>query len=224
MRTAWGFLALLLLAPTLVAAAEHDMAHMEMDGGYYGKVGIDQAEWRSADLAAWNAQAWFGGDYHKIWLKSEGQRGGGREDARVELLWDRVVSPWWHLQAGVREDWGGGAGRSWAAVGIAGMAPQFLGVEATLYLGDAGRSAARLKLEYEVLLTQRWILQPEAEANLYGRADPERGLESGLAEFEAGLRLRYEIRRRFAPYLGVLYGRRHGVQETRAVAGLRIWF
>jgi copper resistance protein B len=216
--------------PAAAAVAQHDghdrqMPPMDMDGGRFGKVLVDQLEWRGQGESAWNAQAWYGGDYDKLMLKTEGRRGDGRtRDARIEGLWDRIIAPWWSVQAGVRADVGDGPDRTWAAIGLSGLAPQWLAIEATAYVGSQGRTAARLKLEYDVQLTQRLLLQPEAEANLYGKSDPERGLHSGLSEFEAGLRLRYEIRRQFAPYVGVVYGRQHGVDETRAVAGLRVWF
>lgn len=223
-RATW--LLCLLLAPAL-GFAQHSMSEMMQmdDEAHVGKVLIDQLEWREPSSAAWQAQAWYGGDYDKLWVKTEGTRvHGATEDARIEVLWDRIVSPWWSLQAGVREDLGEGPSRTWAAVGIQGLAPQFVDVEAALYVGDGGRAAARVKVEYSLLLTQRLILQPEAEVNLYTRADPERGVRSGLSEIEAGLRLRYEIRRQFAPYAGVVWNHRLGISDTEVVAGLRIWF
>ena len=216
----------LLLAPAL-GFAQHSMSEMMQmdDEAPFGKVLVDQLEWRAPSAVAWQGQAWYGGDYDKLWVKTEGQRVHGiTEDARIEVLWDRIVSPWWSLQAGVREDLGEGPSRTWASIGIQGLAPQFVAVEATLYAGDGGRAAARVKVEYSLLLTQRLILQPEAEVNLYTRADPERGVRAGLSEVEAGLRLRYEIRRQFAPYVGVVWNRRLGISDTEAVAGLRIWF
>lgn len=216
----------LLLAPAL-GLAQHSMSEMMQmdDEARFGKVLVDQLEWRAPSAVAWQGQGWYGGDYDKLWIKTEGERVHGvTEDARVEVLWDRIVSPWWNLQAGVREDLGEGPSRTWAALGIQGLAPQFVGVEATLYAGGDGRAAARVKVEYSLLLTQRLILQPEAEVNLYSRADPERGVRSGLSEIDAGLRLRYEIRRQFAPYTGVVWNRRLGISDTEVVAGFRIWF
>jgi copper resistance protein B len=224
---------------SMAGMSSQDMvAMMQMDDrAAFGKVLIERLEWRAAASASWQAQAWYGGDYDKLWIKTEGSRThGSTEDARVELLWDRIVSPWWNLQAGLREDLGDGPARTWAALGVAGLAPGLFDVEATLYAGDAGRSAARFKVEYNLLLAQRLVLQPEIEANLYGRADPERGLGSGLASAEAALRLRYEIRREFAPYVGLAWARRFSgsadlaraaglrAEELRFVAGVRVWF
>ena len=216
-----------------------DMMQMD-DTERLGKVLIDQAEWRDTKegtAAVWDGQAWYGNDYNKLWFKSEGERSDGRtEDARVEAFWDRIVARWWSVQAGARQDFGEGPGRTWAAVGVEGLAPYWFDVEATLYLGEQGRTAARLKAEYELLFTQRLILQPEIEANLYGKADPARQLGSGLSDLEVGLRLRYEIRREFAPYIGVSWRRLFGEtsdfsrasgggqSDVQAVAGLRIWF
>jgi copper resistance protein B len=205
-----------------------------------GMVIFDRLEWRDADganLLGWDAQAWYGGDYHKVWLKPEGERAGGRtEDARAELLWDRIVARWWSVQAGARRDFGAGPTRTWATVGIQGLAPQWFHIDAALYVGDQGRTAARFAAEYELLLTQRLILQPRLEMNLHGKSDPQRGLGSGLTSLEIGLRLRYEFRREFAPYLGLTSSRAFGgtadmrqadgeaISDTCLVAGVRVWF
>ena len=214
---------------------------MEMDDrDRFGKVMLDRLEWRDANGAAaleWDAAAWYGGDYHKLWLKTEGEhRDGATEDARAELLWDRIFSRWWSVQAGIRQDFGEGPSRTWAAFGIEGLAPYFFDVEATAYVGEGGRTAARLSTEYDLLLTQRLILQPEAELNLYGKADPERRIGPGLSDLQFGLRLRYEFRREFAPYAGLVWTRRFGdsadfaraagedPNDLQVLAGLRIWF
>jgi copper resistance protein B len=140
------------------------------------------------------------------------------------------------VQSGVRHDFGAGPSRTWAAFGVQGLAPYWFEVEATVYVGDAGRSAARLVGEYELLLTQRWILQPKMELNLYGKQDAQNQVGSGLSDIQAGLRLRYEIRREFAPFVGVVWSRRFGgsadflrdagedVSDVQFVAGLRAWF
>jgi len=214
---------------------------MQMDDRErYGKVLIDQLEWRDASegsASVWDAEAWYGGDYNKLRFRTEGDRAQGQmEDARAEVFWDRLINRWWSLQAGARQDFGEGPSRTWAAVGVEGLAPYRFEIEATLYAGEQGRTAARLKAEYELLLTQRLVLQPEAEANLYGKSDRERGLGSGLSDIEAALRLRYEIRREFAPYVGLVWSRRFGDTATQArvsgrdaddlqiAAGFRIWF
>ena len=166
---------------------------------------------------AWDAQAWYGGDFNKLWLKSEGDRLGGRtEEAKIEAFWAHAVRSFWDTQFGVRYDFSGGSARTWAAFGVQGISPFWFDVEATGYVGDAGRTAARLKAEYDIYLTQRLILKPEIELNLYGRADPERGIGAGLSDGKAHLRLRYEFTRAFAPYLGFVWEKKFGSSATYA--------
>jgi copper resistance protein B len=195
-------------------------AMMQMDDtARTGTVLIDQLEWRNTgagNALAWDATGWYGGDTDKVWLRSEGERvAGATQNARADLLWDHIVARWWSVQAGGREDFGRGPPRSWAAIGIQGLAPYWFDAEATFYVGDQGRTALRLKSEYDLLFTQRLILQPEAEANLYGKADPERQQGSGLSDLEIGLRLRYEVRRELAPYIGVVWARQFGGTADR---------
>jgi copper resistance protein B len=213
---------------------------MQMDdSALLAKVLVDQFEWRNTDPGAagvWEAEGWYGGDYNKFWIKTEGEADGGKtQDARIEGLWDRIITRWWDLQLGARQDFGEGPGRTWVAAGIQGLAPYWFDFEATLYAGDAGRTAARVKSEYEILITQRLILQPEAEANLYGQADPARRIGAGLTDLEVGIRLRYELRREFAPYVGIAWQHRLGgtadldraagqaSSDVQLVAGIRIW-
>jgi len=233
-------LALVALALIRRAPGQSAMAQsMDMnDAAHFGSLWLDQLEWRGLNEpngAAWQGEGWYGGDYDKAWIRTQGESySGGAEDARAELFWDHAIARWWSLQVGGREDFGTGPARSWAAFGVRGLAPQGFDVEATLYAGDAARTAARLKVEYELLFTQRLILQPEMEVNLYGRADPARDLGSGVANLEVGMRLRYEVRREFAPYAGVVWLRRYGAGNFPGVAardqnelslalGLRVW-
>jgi copper resistance protein B len=210
-----------------------EMMRMD-DTEQYGRVSIDQLEWQDADHAdvAWDVQAFYGGDYHKLWLKSEGVHERDEDDVRLEALWNRITTPWWSSQVGLRQDFGDAPSRTWLALGIEGLAPQWFDVEATIYLGEEGRTAFRADVSYDLLLTQRLVLQPQIEADVYGKDDRERGIGSGLSDIEAGLRLRYEVRREFAPYIGVHWVRRFGEtadlagddSETRFVAGVRVWF
>jgi copper resistance protein B len=195
-------------------------AMMQMDDRQRtGTLLIDQLEWRNTaegNAAVWDAEGWYGGDYNKVWVRSEGERVGAKtQGARADLLWDHTIARWWSLQAGGRQDFGGGPGRTWAALGVQGLAPYWFNTEATFYVGGQGRTALRLKSEYELLFTQRLILQPEAEANLYGKSDPARQQGSGLSDLEVGLRLRYEVRREFAPYIGVVWARQFGGTADR---------
>lgn len=186
---------------------------------------------------AYDAQAWFGRDYDRLVLKAEGEAARGKlQEARTEVLWGHAVATFWDTQLGVRYDSGTGPNRGWLAFGIQGLAPYWFEVDATAYLGDSGRSALRLGAEYELLLTQRLILQPRVEFNAYGKRDEARDIGSGLADGVAGLRLRYEVTRQIAPYVGVERAAKFGqtadlaraagerTSETRWVAGLHFWF
>ena len=188
-------------------------------------------------FAEYDLQAWYGRTYDRVVLKAEGEADDGKlEDARTELLWGHAVAIYWDTQLGVRYDSGQGPGRSWLAFGIQGLAPYWFEVDAAAYVGDEGRSALRLDGSYDLLLTQKLILQPRVETDFYGKADAERGLGSGLTHVGMALRLRYEIRREFAPYVGIERNTNFGATadfaraagkgagETRLVAGLRFWF
>lgn len=201
---------------------------------------VDRLEGVRADgetAAEYDLQAWFGRDYNRAVLKAEGDVDDGKlQDARTELLWGHAVAAYWDAQLGVRVDSGEGPNRTWLAFGVQGLAPYWFEVEASGYAGENGRTALRVQASYELLFTQRLVLQPRLEANFFGKSDVERGLESGLSDATAGLRLRYEIWREFAPYVGVEWARKFGgtediaraagddPRESRVVAGLRFWF
>lgn len=185
----------------------------------------------------WEGKAWIGTDLNRLWLRSEGERVDGvTENADLEVMYGHSIAPWWDLLAGVRQDFGRGPARTWAAFGVQGLAPYKFEVQATAYVGESGRTAARMEIEYTTLLTNRLILQPLLEANLYGRDDAPRGIGTGLSTLEAGLRLRYEFTRQFAPYIGIVRERAFGgtadfrraagedSSDTRIVVGVRTWF
>jgi copper resistance protein B len=200
----------------------------------------DKLEWQDADdgsALAWDLSGWIGGDIDRLWIRSEGERVNGKtEDAEIQALWGHAISPWWDVVTGVRQDFKPGAPQTWAALGLQGMALYNFETEATAFIGEGGQTAARLEGDYDILLTNRLILQPTAELNVYGKNDPQRGIGSGLSNTEAGLRLRYEIRREFAPYIGVTWNRTYGKtadyaadegedrSEARLVVGVRLWF
>lgn len=219
-------------------ALHHDgMQHPDGPTGYLAFNRLEAWDTDHGSGQAWEADGWYGGDIHRLWLRSEGERSEGRTGAaNLELLYGRSVSPWWDVVAGIRHDFAPGSSQDWLAVGVQGLAPYLLEVSATAYLGESGRSMLGLEVEYELLLTNRLILQPMIEATVHGKADPARGIGSGLSTVEAGLRLRYEIHRRFAPYVGVVHERAFGdtaglrraagagARDTHLVAGLRFWF
>ena len=200
---------------------------------------FDQLEWQDARNggAGWKNKSWIGGDINRFWLRTEGEAENGRvENAFATALWGRSFARWWDFVAGVRQDVRPGPAQTWAAIGIQGLAPYWFDVEATAYVGAGGRTHMRLEVEYELLMTNRLILQPLVEAEVYGKADRDRGIGAGLTSIETGLRLRYELRRELAPYVGVTWGRKFfgtadlareagkEVSSGRLVFGLRTWF
>ena len=201
---------------------------------------LDQLEWQAADGGGgvtWDNLGWVGFDRDRLWFRSEGETAAGRlESAEAHVLYGRPISRWWDVVAGVRQDVRPGPSQTWAAVGLQGLAPYWFEVETTAYVGASGRTLVRLEGEYELLFTNRWILQSLGEIELSGKSDPERAVGAGLSTAEAGLRLRYELRREFAPYVGLTWARAFGRTADFARAagheaggaglagGLRFWF
>jgi copper resistance protein B len=213
--------ALALLASGAWAAHADDMSAAQMAAGMemddqapVGRILVDELEFRDGagtEGAVWDAQARYGNDFNKLVVRTEGDwTSAAAAEGRAELLWDRIISRWWSLQAGGRYDFGDARGRGWAALGVAGLAPYWIDLEATMYLGDAGAVAARVKAETDLLMTQRLTVQPELELNAYSRSDSALEQGAGLSDLQAGVRLRYAIRREVAPYLGVAWRRRFG--------------
>jgi copper resistance protein B len=213
--------------------------HAVHDEAVHAFVLFDQLEWQGSEAGGINldSRGWVGRDRDRLWFRSEVESDDGRVNhAEAHVLYGRAVARWWELVAGIRQDMRPGPARTWAALGMQGLAPYWLEIEATAYLSGSGHTAARLKVEHELLLTNRLIAQPLVEMNLYGKADPERGIGAGLSDLEAGLRVRYEFRREVAPYAGVTWTRRFGetrehaaragerVGGARLAAGLRFWY
>lgn len=186
---------------------------------------------------SWSVQAWLGQDLNKLWITTEGEQLDGETlDAEVQAFYSRALTPYWDWKIGFRKDFKPTPSREWAVVGVQGLTPYYFEIDAALFVGNSGNTALRLEAEYELLITQKLILTPEVEINLYGQNDPATGTGSGLSELEAGLRLRYEIVREFAPYIGVNWSQTYGntanlarsegesSSETKVVLGLRTWF
>jgi copper resistance protein B len=186
----------------------------------------------------WEGQGWVGTDYDKLWIKSEGTllANGTVDDGQHQFLYSRAITTYFDLQGGLRSDIDSRPTRNWGALGIQGLAPYFFDLELTGYASDEGHLAAKLEASYDLLLTQRLILQPQIEVNLYSKADPVRMIGAGFSDIDTGLRLRYEIDRKFAPYIGVVYEGKFGqtaslakragesTGDFRFAFGMRIWF
>ena len=201
---------------------------------------FDQLEWQSVDggdSGAWDTKGWIGGDRDRFWFRTEGDVRDARFVAtQTHVLVGRAIARWWDIVAGVRQDVRPGPAQTWAAVGIQGLAPYWFDVQATAYIGASGRTHFRVETEYDLLVTNRLVIQPLLETEIYGKDDPEHRFGAGLATVDLGLRLRYEIRREFAPYIGLVWsGKFFGTADqaeaagepppgTRLSIGLRTWF
>jgi copper resistance protein B len=213
----------------------------EHGGGTFSQIMFNLAEYQvrgGRDGFHWDGEGWFGGDINRLVIKSEGSGavGEGIEDAEIQALYSRAIGPYFNLQAGVRYDIKPNPSRTYATVGFEGLAPYWFEVEGALFLSDKGDVLARLEGYYDQRITQRLILQPRAEFNLAAQDVPENGIGSGLSDIELGLRLRYEIAREFAPYVGVSWDRKVGdtadfaraagedPSSASLVLGVRAWF
>lgn len=215
---------------------------MQFHGGqkfFQALVNVAEVQVRKGREAfEWDGEAWYGGDINRLWLKSEGEGEFGRslEKAEVQALYSRAVGPYFNLQAGLRYDFKPNPSRVYATIGVEGLAPSFFDIEGALFLSNKGELMARAEGSYDQRITQRLILQPRAELNFAAQNSREIGVGAGLSDAEVGLRLRYDIRREFAPYVGVQYRRAFG--RTRdylrdegedagswsLLTGIRLWF
>nr|WP_313423065.1 copper resistance protein B [Brevundimonas diminuta] len=192
-----------------------------------------------ADAYSWGAQGWTGGDINRFWWKTEGEGeiDGKLHEAEVQALYSRAIAPFWDVQAGVRQDFRpDGDDTTHLTVGVQGVAPYWFEMSAAAFLSTEGDLTARAEAEYDQRITQKWILQPAIEVALSASDIPELEIGSGLTSVTAGLRLRYEIRKEFAPYVGVEWTRSLGdtadyakargqdPEDTRFVVGIKAWF
>lgn len=230
------------LLATFVAGLLPLSAHAAMeDDPTLVKVMIDQMEIRAMDGPdpfVVEADAWIGKDLNKAWFKLDGERVDGNwEAANFEARYSRAVAPYWDLQVGVRHDAKPAKEtRDWLAVGVRGLAPYFFDIDSSLYVNKDGRVGLNFQAEYEAMITQKLVLAPELTADFFSKSDKALDSGSGLASTEIGLRLRYEIRREFAPYVGINWEKRYGqtadlmeaagesTDDVQFVAGVRIWF
>jgi len=228
---------LLLLLPQLAVAQDGIRL---MDNNVFYMLDVEELERTSFGDShdyAWDADFWAGTDLNRLWIKTKGEAAaGGNDHAELQLLYSRAIAPFWNLQTGLRHESEPKPEQNSAVLAVEGLAPYGFEVEAELLLAEGGQTTVRLRTNYELLLTQRLILTPEAEITAYSESDEPRGIGSGLGRLEIGLRLRYEFRREFAPYIG-LYGVRlrgqtgdlavrggHDASDIELVAGVRFWY
>lgn len=239
-------LAVFLLLPCGLMAAENAgtpadwPAPMHTPGPYWMVLAdrFESHHSEGSDEYAWDLQGWYGYDFNRLRWKTEGEGefGESPEDAEVQLLFSHLFAPYWEWQLGVRHDFEPGDGLTYAVAGVQGMAPYEFEIDAAVFLSEDGDALLRFEAEYDLLLTQRLILQPRLELNAALNDIPERAVASGLGSSELGLRLRYELRREIAPYIGISWSQRYGgtsdlarlaggdSSTTSFVTGLRFWF
>jgi len=212
-----------------------------MDNEIFAHVLFNEFESRSngaGNQFRWDGEGWIGTDWNRLWVKSEGfADSAGMGDGDHEVLYDRPIphTRYFDAQAGIRTDLDSDPSRVWGAVGIEGLAPYSFELAPTFYFRNDGHLAGRIDADYNIYLSQRLILQPQAEVNFYSKDDPARQIGSGFSDLDAGLRLRYTISRKFSPYIGYTYAGKYGgsADYIRAagertatpsfVFGVRIW-
>jgi len=247
-KAIFAFVSSACLTVPYVAAADTPTGAPEswpmplMDDHPFGMVLVDRLEYgdsNDGNTRLWDAQGWYGGDFNKLWVKSEGEGPTGKslEQVETQALYNRSFTPFWSWQTGIRYDISPDEENvAYAVFGVQGLAPQWFETDLAVFLSDDGDASFRGEFEYDLLLTQRLKLQPRLEFNVSANDVPERSIGRGLVDTEAGLRLRYEIRREFAPYVGVRWERLYGdsrdmardtgsdVSTTSFVIGVRAWF
>ncbi|NBU28509.1 MAG: copper resistance protein B, partial [Caulobacteraceae bacterium] len=227
--------------PDAMARARAQL-HSEHGGSAaLSKATINLAEWQVQDgqnSYRWGGEAWIGGDLQRLVFKSEGEGAAeeGLEQAELQALYSAAIDPYFDLQFGIRQDLASGPRRTYATMGVEGLAPYWVDLQAAAFLSTHGEVLARLEASWDLRLTQRWILQTRAEADLSAQTAPALELGSGLTSLEAGLRLRYQTTRRVAPYFGISSVRMFGgtasrarltgrdVEQTGLIFGVTTWF
>ena len=244
MKSIKNTLTALSLVPTLILISLMGMPALaeKMDDNLFTLVKIDQLEYRKQDgndLLVWDGQGRIGNDENKFTLKTEGEyvrNADEFENAEVQLRYQRLISDFFDAHVGVRQDIKPDPSRTFGVIGVNGLAPQWFETDASFFVSHKGDTSLRLEAEYDILFTQRLVLEPSAELDIAFSNDEKTGVGSGLSKVELGLRLRYEITRKFAPYIGINWEKKIGKTEDFAteegedtdvfslVAGLRLFF
>ena len=204
------------------------------------KIMIDQLETRITDgddPTVLEGTVWIGKDLEKLVIKVDAEQvKNDTEELELQVLYGRAIDPYWDFQIGIRQDQKPTPERNWLAIGFMGVAPYWFEIDTALFIGESDQVGLRFAAEYEWMITQRWVLSPELEFNIHSKDDELTGTGSGLSDTQLGLRLRYEIKREFAPYIGVNWNHKYGktatfakeegekVDDTQVVLGVRAWF
>jgi copper resistance protein B len=194
----------------------------------------DKLEWRDSDegtLMVWEIDAWVGKDLNKLWIKSSGESVDGEvESNEVDILYSKAIAPFWDLQMGIRHEFKPSPADDWVGIGVMGLAPYLFDVDVNVFINNDSLVNARFSAEYEYLFTQRVVLIPNFEMSVYSDDDNARGIVSGISSAELGIRLQYQIKREFAPYIGINFDKQYGNSvidansETQLLVGVSFWF
>ncbi len=190
---------------------------------------FDQLEMRDADegtLISWSINAWLGKDLDKLWLKLKGEQSDGNiESQRLDILYNKAISAFWDLQMGMRIELEPEPTQNWIGAGFKGVAPYQIEMDINAFANKNGLIHFSLSAEYEYMFSQKVVLIPEIAFSLYSKDDSKQGIESGMADVEIGIRLGYEIKREFTPYIGINYESKDAKNfESQLLIGVRTWF
>lgn len=234
-KLVWTAVMCFLFLPAHAEEAAHHMMHNEPIN-YMVAGEIDGADTSEGALTTWDAFGWVGGDYHKFWWRTEGEkRAGETEEAELWALYSRNVVDFWDLQVGIRHDTQPEP-KNYLVMGMQGLSRYFFESEVHAFVSDQGDVTARLEQSVDLLITQKLIMEPYAEINLAVQDIPELQMAAGIASYEIGLQTRYEFSRKFAPYIDLNYTQLIGqsrqfardadedTNKLTARAGLRFWF
>lgn len=223
----------MVIALTLTSGISH-AAGMGADDPLLTYFKADKLEIRDSDegnLLVWEFDAWIGKDLDKFWLKSSGEKLKSEiESHDIDLLYSKAITAFWDIQFGLRQELKPKPSQTWVGVGFMGVAPYLFEIDANVFINDDSQVNIRLDAEYEYMFTQKLVLIPNLELDIYSDNDDVRGIKSGLASLELGARLHYEIRRELSPYIGINFEKKFGNSvieensETQLVAGLSFWF
>ena len=231
-KLAFAFLGCILSSSAIAGGMEDDPI--------VTKVMIDQLETRITngdDPLVLEAQAWIGKDLNKFVVKAGVEQVKNvTEELELQALYSKAVAPFWDFQVGIRQDQKPTPVRNWVALGFQGLAPNWFEVDTALFIGESSQVGLRFSAEYEWMFTQRWVLSPEFEINIHAKDDEATGTGAGISDTQLGLRLRYEIKREFAPYIGINWNKKYGntatyakndgakTDDSQIVIGIRAWF
>ena len=229
-----------IISALIGCALSTSLYAMGEDDPLVTKIMIEQLETRITDgddPTVLEGTVWIGKDLEKLVIKIDAEQVKNEtEELELQALYSRAVDPYWDFQIGIRQDQKPAPNKNWLALGFQGVAPYWFEIDSTLFIGEKDQVGLRFTAEYEWMITQRWVLAPEAVINIHSKDEEARGIGSGLSNTQVGLRLRYEVRREFAPYIGINWSNKYGntatfaknegekVSSTQIVAGIRTWF